>query len=152
MTQHYGDETYWPLYISIGNIDRATRQKQTVPSSVMLGQLPITKELDNKDDVKSHVYHLAIERILAREYIPLLRKIDVNTIHLAIEKLGKEGFNVTCADGYVRLCYPIITRMTVNYEEQALITGVKSGQHCSICTVPSNERENLTKVWPARTH
>jgi hypothetical protein len=88
-----------------------------VPSSVILGQLPITKELDNKDDVKSHVYHLAMERILACEYTPLLRKIDVNTIYLAIEKLGKEGFNVTCADGYIRLCYPIIARITVNYKE-----------------------------------
>jgi hypothetical protein len=152
MTQYYGDETYWPLYISIGNIDRATRQKQTVPSSVILGQLSITKELNNKDDIKSHIYHLAIERILTYKYTPLLRKIDINTIHLAIEKLGKKGFNVTCADGYVRLCYPIIAGMTVDYKEQALITRVKSRQHCSICIVLSDKRENLTKVWLVRTY
>ncbi len=59
---------------------------------------------------------------------------------------------MTCADGYIRLCYPIITRMTVNYKEQALITRVKSRQHYSICTVLSNKRENLTKVWLARTY
>jgi hypothetical protein len=118
----------------------------------MLGQLPIIKELDNKNNVKSHVYYLAIERILTCEYTPLLRKIDVNTIYLAIEKLGKEGFNVTYADGYVRLCYSIITRITINYKEQALITRVKSGQYYSICIVPSDKRENLTKVWLVRTH
>jgi hypothetical protein len=82
----------------------------------MLGQLLIIKELDNKNNVKLYIYCLAIERILTCEYTPLLRKIDVNTIYLAIEKLGKEGFNVTCADGYIRLCYPIIARMCEDHE------------------------------------
>ncbi len=117
MTQYYSDETYQSLYILIGNIDRATRQKQTVPSSIILGQLPIIKELDNKDNIKSYIYYLAIERILACEYTLLLRKIDVNTIYLAIEKLNKKGFNITCTDRYIRLCYPIITRMTIDYKE-----------------------------------
>ena len=39
-----------------------------------------------------------------------------------------------------------------DYEEQVLITGVKSNRHCPICTVPPNERENITKQWPLRTH
>jgi len=39
-----------------------------------------------------------------------------------------------------------------DYEEQVLITGIKKAQHCSICTVPPNERENLTKQWDDRTH
>jgi hypothetical protein len=39
-----------------------------------------------------------------------------------------------------------------DYEEQVLITGIKKAQHCSICTVPPYERENLTKQWSDRTH
>jgi hypothetical protein len=39
-----------------------------------------------------------------------------------------------------------------DYEEQVLITGIKKAQHCSICVVPPNERENLTKKWDDRTH
>ncbi len=39
-----------------------------------------------------------------------------------------------------------------DYEEQVLITGIKKAQHCSICIVPPNERENLTKRWEHRTH
>ena len=42
--------------------------------------------------------------------------------------------------------------MIADYEEQVLITGVKSGRHCTICTVPPNSRENLTQQWPLRTH
>jgi hypothetical protein len=40
-----------------------------------------------------------------------------------------------------------------DYEEQVVITGVKSGQHCTICLVLPNERENLMGgPWPLRTH
>ena len=40
----------------------------------------------------------------------------------------------------------------VDYEEQVLITGVKGSRHCSICQVPPNERENLSKSWDFRAH
>ena len=57
-----------------------------------------------------------------------------------------------CADGYYRQCYPIIAGFMTDYEEQVLITGIKKAQHCSVCTVPPHERENLTKQWDDRTH
>ena len=33
-----------------------------------------------------------------------------------------------------------------------IVTGIKSGQHCTICQVPPDERENLEKKWPNQTH
>ena len=42
--------------------------------------------------------------------------------------------------------------MMVDYEEQVLITGIKSNNHCSICQVPPNKREHLCKSWDMRTH
>ncbi|KAN0076227.1 hypothetical protein V8E54_006369, partial [Elaphomyces granulatus] len=57
-----------------------------------------------------------------------------------------------CADGRYRHCFPIITGIIADYEEQVLLTGVKSGRHCTICQVPPSERENLQKRWPKRTH
>jgi uncharacterized membrane protein YbaN (DUF454 family) len=39
-----------------------------------------------------------------------------------------------------------------DYEEQVLLTGVKSGCHCTICQVPPSERENLQKRWLKQTH
>ena len=71
---------------------------------------------------------------------------------VALESLAQDGFAVTCADGHVRKCYPIIAGIMADYEEQVLITGIKKAQHCSICVVPPNERENLTKRWDDRTH
>ena len=57
-----------------------------------------------------------------------------------------------CANGNLRKCHPIIVSMSVDYEEQVVITSIKSGMQCSMCQVPSNERENLCKKWPKRTH
>ena len=42
--------------------------------------------------------------------------------------------------------------MMGDYEEQVLVTGVKSGKHCPICKVPPSKRQNLTHRWPQRTH
>ena len=73
-------------------------------------------------------------------------------VQKALESLAKDGFLVKCADGHNRQCYPIIAGFMADYEEQVLITGIKKAQHCSICTVPPHERENLTKQWDDRTH
>jgi hypothetical protein len=59
---------------------------------------------------------------------------------------------LTCADGQDRDCFPIIAGFTVDYEEQTLITGVKSLQHCTICNVAPKKRENLEAEWQFRTH
>jgi hypothetical protein len=41
---YHGDQSVWPIYITIGNLDRKTRRKQTVPGSILLEFLPITSE------------------------------------------------------------------------------------------------------------
>ena len=82
-----------------------------------------------------------------------LCKINLaNSILLALETLARDGFIITCVDRYNRKCYPIIARFIADYKEQVLITSIKKAQHCSICTVPPNEQENLTKKWEDRTH
>lgn len=66
--------------------------------------------------------------------------------------MSKSGFAMFCADGFHRHCYPIIAGFMVDYEEQALITGIKNSRHCSVCLVPPEERGDLTKQWSFRTH
>lgn len=59
-----------------------------------------------------------------------------------------------CADNKVRHCFPVIAGFSVDYEEQAFLTGVKSGQHCVTCRIPPSQRENLTPLerYPLRDH
>src|SRR3954471_2304521 len=73
-------------------------------------------------------------------------------ISIAIVPATRRGVKMVCADGYTRRCFPILTKMISDYEEQVLLTGVKSGVHCVSCTVKSNERENLLSQHANRTH
>ena len=57
-----------------------------------------------------------------------------------------------CANGFKRRWYPILAGVMVDYKEQVLITGVKKNMQCYVCHVFPQERENLTKTWPPRTH
>lgn len=70
----------------------------------------------------------------------------------AFEQLAKKGVNIRCANDFTKRCHPIIGGMMVDYEEQVLITGIKKNRYCSICTVPPDERQNLTKRWEYCTH
>ena len=57
-----------------------------------------------------------------------------------------------CADRRYWRCFPIIAGFISDYEKQMVITGVKSGQHCPMCLVPSKEQEDLETKWAPRTH
>ncbi len=69
-----------------------------------------------------------------------------------MEKAAVEGLLMMCADGRVRQCHPIIASMNIDYEEQVIITGIKSGMQYSICQVAPEKRKNLCKTWALRTH
>ncbi len=69
-----------------------------------------------------------------------------------MEKAAVEGLLMMCADGSVRRLHLIIAGMSVDYEEQVVITGIKSGMQCSMCQIPPEERENLCKTWALKTH
>ena len=53
ITKLRGDVSTWPVYITIGNISRDIRRKQTVLSKLLLGFIlvfkDITKSVDNKE-------------------------------------------------------------------------------------------------------
>ena len=69
MSLSYGDQTLWPVYITIGNLDSKTRWSETRPSTLLLGSIPIVHERledgNNKDqDLKAKIYHLALTTML----------------------------------------------------------------------------------------
>ena len=68
----HGDQTLWPVYITIGNLDSKTWRSQIRPGTLLLGSIPIVHERsedgNNKDqDLKAKIYHLALTTMLQRK-------------------------------------------------------------------------------------
>lgn len=69
MSFRYGDQVFWPIYTTIGNLDAKLHQSQNWLGILLLGSIPIfykqAKDLNNKNrDLKVKIYHLALETML----------------------------------------------------------------------------------------
>lgn len=67
LTNHHGDLSLWPVYMTIGNLDRATRQSQKRPGLILVGSIPIVKVgKEHRKHLQAQVYHFAMETIFKR--------------------------------------------------------------------------------------
>ena len=69
----YKDQTLWPVYITIGNLDAKTRQSEKRLETLFLGSIPIvhkrSEDANNKNkDLKAKIYHIALKTILQCTY------------------------------------------------------------------------------------
>ena len=62
----------------------------------------------------------------------------------ALEKAGKEGVRLLCADGQDRHCFPLLAVFMADYEEQVTLIGIKSSRKYSIYYIYTNKRHDLT--------
>ena len=74
MSLSHRDQTLWPVYISIRNLDSKTRRYQTQPNTLLLGSISIVYERledgDNKNkDLTVKIYYLALITILQYKYL-----------------------------------------------------------------------------------
>ena len=67
LSQHHGDVSVWPVYLTIGNLNSATRRKQTVPGSILIGLIPVTKNQSKEE--KCEIYHRSMDLILQRKLL-----------------------------------------------------------------------------------
>ena len=69
MSFSHGDQIFWPVYITIGNLDAKIQQSQKRPEMFFLGSIPIIHERseatnnENKD-LKSKIYYMALKTML----------------------------------------------------------------------------------------
>ena len=79
MSFNHGDQTLWPIYITIKNLDTKAWQSQKWPRTLLLGSVPIIYEqsidANNKNqDLKAKIHHMALKTMLLRIYSGLLSK------------------------------------------------------------------------------
>lgn len=131
LTQFRGDATAWPVYLSIGNISKATRRKLSSRSMVLVGYLPIPK-LDGfstealQSSASYDVFHYCMKRILE----PLV-------------EAGKNGVDMVCPDGWVRKVFPVLAVYICDHPERCLVACTKENR-CPVCLVsPERSGEML---------
>jgi len=66
LTMLHGDQSVWPIYLTIGNLDAKIRRSQLKPSTVLLGFIPIPVQKKDSLDLKSAIWHRAMEQVLMR--------------------------------------------------------------------------------------
>jgi hypothetical protein len=61
LTQHHGDLSAWPIYMTIGNLDSSTRRQQTRPSLMLIGFMPVLEGYKRLQ--KAEIYHYILRKI-----------------------------------------------------------------------------------------
>ncbi len=124
-----GDKLAWPVYLTIGNIDKDIRRQPSQHAVALLGYLPVTKlECFHENDRSLEGYrlfHFAMRQILE----PL---IDA----------GRRGVHMNCADGYVRHIFPILAAYIADFPEQRLVFCNKENR-CPTCLIDPDKRGEL---------
>ncbi|KAF8487819.1 hypothetical protein F5888DRAFT_1796512 [Russula emetica] len=133
----FGGRTAYPVYLTIGNLPKEIRRKPSHHSHVLLAYLPSTRleHVSNKS---------ARRRMLANLYHSCMGRI-----FQPLETAGIEGVQMFRGDGVAFRCHPILACVPTDYQEQVLITSVKTGL-CPSCPIPRDEIGEDGKEYPLR--
>ncbi|KAJ6586237.1 hypothetical protein B0H10DRAFT_2168059 [Mycena sp. CBHHK59/15] len=105
-----GDQSAWPVYLTIGKISKDFRRQASSHATVLVGYLPI-----------STFHHC------------------MSIITKSLISNGTNSVDMMCADGFVRWVWPILAMYVTEYPEQCLVANCMENS-CPICKVNPSSR------------
>ena len=115
---------WWPVYITIGNLDSKTWRSQNWSGTLLLGFISIVCEQledgDNKDkDLKAKIYYLALQTMLQYKCLSsTCSQLDANNIlDIVLQGTYEDGIEICYANRFKLHCYLILSGLMMDYEE-----------------------------------
>lgn len=138
LTKLSGSKVAWPVYASIGNIRKAVRRRPSEHGMMLIGYLPVAKlawitDEEERRQKKWELFHASMSMILE-----------------PLKEVSRTGVEMRCADGGVRLVYPIIAAHIGDWPEQCT-AACTSHTRCPVCVTPFHERGDLGPAAQLRT-
>ncbi|KAJ7880813.1 hypothetical protein B0H14DRAFT_3764554 [Mycena olivaceomarginata] len=126
LTRFSGDKQAWPVYLTIGNIEKGVQRSPSSRATILSGYIPVTKL-----EIFSQAKRAAVSHQLFHDCMRVILE--------PLQAAGVDGVEMDCADGFVQRMFPILAAYIADYPEQCLVACCRENS-CPQCLVQPKQR------------